>query len=150
MTAKLNKQRFYASLLILGACILLYRTLSMVLAEQAFEILLGWVLALLVTEFLIDLAWLLTSIAWLISADSKYSRWPLRLGAAAIIFHAIRVLVYVLGRTGPWLNFDVKPEQREAYEFEWFWVYFAAILATLGVVGVVVIWQLIRRKRKKK
>jgi hypothetical protein len=49
------------------------------------------------------------------------------LGAAAAILHAIRVLIYMLGRTGPWVNFDEKPGHRDSYTFEWFWVYFAAI-----------------------
>ena len=64
-----------------------------------------------------------------------------------MILHAIRVLIYVLGRTGPWENLDVKPEQQDTYTFEWFWVDFAAVLAILGVLGVVVIWRL-RAKRR--
>ena len=129
-----------------GASVLLYRTLSMVFAEQAFEILVWWVIALLIAEFLIDLACLLSTIPWLIRGDSFFARWPLRLGATAAILHAIRVLIYVLGRTGPWINFDVKPDQREAYSFDWFWVYFAAILSILGVAGVIVIWRIIRHR----
>ena len=121
----------------------------MVFVEQALEILLPWVVALLIAEFSIDLGCFLSSIPWLLHAENKYARLPLRFGAAAAILHAFRVLIYVLGRTGPWFNFDVKPEHRAAYEIEWFWVYFAAILAVLGVIGVIVIWQLIKHKRKQ-
>lgn len=85
----------------------------------------------------------------MISNRREHARLPLRLIAAAVILHAIRVLVYVLGRTGPWVNFDVKPEYHEVYTFEWFWVYFAAILAFLGVAGVIIVWRIIRYRRKQ-
>lgn len=133
----------------LGAGILLYRTLSMMLVEHAFEILVSWVIALLIAEFLIDLGCFLSSLRWLVSNERAKARLALRLGAAAAILHAIRVLIFVLGRTGPWVNFDVKPGYRESYSFDWFWVYFAAILSIMGIAGVIVIWQLIRHRRKK-
>jgi len=149
MKTLISNQRIYALLMILGAGILLFRTLRMMLIEGAFEILLIWVIFLLLAEFLIDLACLLSSIGWFINNKLGKARLPLRLGAAAAFLHAIRVLVYVLGRTGPWVNFDVKPEYRDSYTFEWFWVYFAATLAILGIVGVIVIWQIIQYNRKK-
>lgn len=121
----------------------------MVLIENAFNILVFWVFTLLIAEFLIDLSCVLSSIRWFISNNSIKARLPLRLGASAAILHAIRVLIYVLGRTGPWINFDVKQEYHDSYTFKWFWVYFAAILSILGIVGVIVIWQIIRYKRKQ-
>lgn len=144
-----SKQRIYALLLMLGASILLFRTIRMMTVEQAFDILVPWVIALLIAEFLIDLGCFLSSARWMISGRREHARLPLRLIAAAVILHAIRVLVYVLGRTGPWVNFDVKPEYHEEYTFEWFWVYFAAILSVLGVTGVVIVWQIIRYRRKQ-
>ena len=143
----MSRQRIYASLLFLGACILLYRTLSMMLLEDAFVLLVPWVIALLIAEFLLDLGWLVCSIRWLILNRWEKAGCALRLAAAAIILHAFRVLVYVLGRTGPWINFDVRPEHRAAYAFEWFWVYFAAILSLLGVAGVLIIWRIILRNK---
>jgi hypothetical protein len=131
----------------LGASIIIFRTIRMMAVEQAFDILVPWVIALLIAEFLIDLSCFLSSARWMISNKLEYARLPLRLGAAAAILHAIRVLVYVLGRTGPWVNFDVKPEYHAEYTFEWFWVYFAAILAFLGVAGVIIIWRIIRYRR---
>ena len=83
---------------------------------------------------------MITSIRWFILNERTKATIPSRLGAAASILHAIRVLIYVLGRTGPWLNFDVKPEYQDSYTFEWFWAYFAAILSIFGVLGVIVIW----------
>lgn len=144
-----SKQRIYAILLILGASILLFRTVRMMLVEEALEILVTWVIGLLISEFLIDLFCVISSIRWFILNDRLKATIPLWLGAAATILHAIRVLIYVIGRVGPWINFDVKPEYRESYTFSWFWVYFAAILSILGVMGVIVIWQIIRNKERK-
>ena len=147
MNPRASKQRVYASLMILGSGILLYLTLRMMVFDEAFNILVFWVILLLITEFLIDLSCVICSIRWWISDDTSKANPALRLGAAAALFHALRVLVYVLGRTGPWINFDVKPEHHAAYKFDWFWVYFAASLAILGVLGVVVIWLITRHKR---
>lgn len=149
MKSKYPKQRIYAVLMILGAGILLFRTIRMLLVENALNILVLWVSILLIAEFLIDLGCVLWSVRWLITGKSVHARLPLWLGATATILHAIRVLIYVLGRTGPWVNFDVKSEYRDSYTFEWLWVYFAGILSILGIIGVIVIWQIIRIKRKK-
>ena len=149
MKTWISKQRLYGLFLMLGASIFLFRTIRMMTIEQAFELLVPWVIALLLAEFLIDLLCFSTSLIWFISNTRERARLPLRLIAAAVILHAFRVLVYVLGRTGPWVNFDVKPEHHDTYTFEWFWVYFAATLAVLGVIGVIVIWQLIRHNRRR-
>lgn len=149
MKSWFSKHRAYALLLMLGAGIFLFRTIRMMAVEQAFDILVPWVIALLIAEFLIDLGSFIASLMWFISRNGIRERLALRLITAAVILHAIRVLIYVLGRTGPWHNFDVKPEHHESYTFEWFWVYFAATLSVLGVLGVVVIWQIIRYKRKQ-
>lgn len=140
MTATL-KQRTFALLLILGASILLWRTIQLLFFEQGLEILTFWVIWMTIAESVIDVSCIIGSVKWLITNEYHNATIPLRLGAAAAIFHAIRVLVYVLGRTGPWVNFDVKPVYHSTYAFEWFWVWFAATLSILGVVGVIVIWQ---------
>ena len=106
---------------------------------------------LLVAEFLLDLGWLAGSVAWLIRNDTGRPRITLRLAAAAIILHAIRVYIFVLGRTGPWIDFDVRSGHLADHSESWTWtgVYFAGIMATLGVIGVVVVWYLIRRAGNK-
>jgi len=142
-----SKQRIYAFLLILGASILLFRTLRLLFFEQGLEILVLWVIILTILESIIDSCCIIGSLRWLISNDALKATFPLRLGAVAAILHAIRVLIYVLGRTGPWVNFDVKPIYRSSYSFDWFWVWFAAILSVLGVIGVIVIWRLRRRSK---
>ncbi len=149
MVREASRQRFYASLLALGACILIYRTVTLI-TQGALNILALWVSILLFMEMLIDISCFLTTIPWWVSKDSSRAGTPLRLGAAAALFHAFRVLVFVVGRTGPWKNFDVRPEKIEAHADTWTWagVYFAAIMAGLGVIGVIVIWILIRRTYK--
>jgi hypothetical protein len=146
-----SKQRLYASLLILGACILLFRTITM-LSEGDINVLVVWVSVLLIAELLIDLSCLVSSIIWWIVNDASKDKLPLRFGAAAALLHAVRVLIFIMGRVGPWFDFDVRPEQRALHSsrWSWGWVYFAAIMSILGVVGVIVIWQFRRRARKNK
>lgn len=144
------RQRTGAALMILGAGILLFRTLSMLLWEHALEMLAAWAVVLLFVELALDAACLIASAVWFIAGTAGRSGPALRLGAAATLLHALRVLVYVLGRTGPLLNFDVKPEYQAAAETDWFWVGFAAVLAALGVAGVVAVWLVRRRSRKSR
>jgi hypothetical protein len=145
-----SRQRLYASLLALGACILLFRTTTM-LVQGNLKVLMLWVSILLFAEMLLDVSCLLGSGRWWFYNDRSKAGIPLRLGAAAAILHAIRVLVFVMGRVGPWIDFDVRPEQRAMHDARWTWtgVYIAAILSVLGIIGVIVIWTLIRRARKK-
>lgn len=150
MSFNLSKQRLYASLLILGASILLFRTIMM-LSQGALEVLVLWVSALLIAEMLLDAACLLSSIRWWITNDKNNDRIPLRLGAAAAILHAVRVLIFVLGRIGPWIDFDVRPVHRALHAARWSWegLYFAAIMSVLGVIGVLIIWTFRRRSKKR-
>jgi hypothetical protein len=150
MGITVSRQRLFAALLALGASILLYRTVTMIF-QGAMGVLVLWVSILLVAELLLDASCLLSSIVWYIANDRNRARLPLRLGAAAAILHASRVLIFVIGRVGPWINFDVQPEQRALHDARWTWtgVWFAAVMATLGIIGVIVIWILIRRARKK-
>jgi hypothetical protein len=106
-----SRQRLYAALLGAGACILLFRT-TLMIAQGYLGILLPWVAGLLLVELALDLGCLLVSIRWWVAGDKARARLPLRLGAGATILHAVRVLIYALGRTAPLLNFDVRPERR--------------------------------------
>ena len=144
-----SRQRIYASLLALGAGFLLYRTITLI-SQGALDIFVIWVSLLLIAELLLDLSCLLSSLRWWIHNDRDQARIALRLGAAVTILHALRVLVFVIGRMGPWINFDVRPEHiaSHAETWSWFGVYFAAIMAVLGVIGVIIIWLLIRRAKK--
>lgn len=66
---------------------------------------------------------------------------------AATFLHAGRVLVFVLGRTGPWVDFDVRPEKRADHRERWTWgqVVFAGVMSVFGVVGALAIWRARRR-----
>gem|GEM_PF-2217641 len=150
MRIRNSRQRFYASLLSVGAAFLLFRTFSMMLAGQAFKIFVPWVSALLVAESLLDLACLIGSVRWIITPKYRMASVALRLCVAVIVLHAVRVLVYVLGRTGPWINFDMKPIYRAYYVADLFWVYFAGIGSALSLLAVVVVWQIWKRVRMKK
>ena len=143
-----NRNRLYASLLILGAGILLYRTISMVF-HGALTILVLWVSALLLLELVIDLLCIVFSMWWWWNQGA--GRWPLRFGAMATVLHALRVLIFVLGRTGPLENFDVRPEHAVSHAERWTWgqVYFAATLSILGVIGLLVIWLFVRKARRR-
>jgi len=141
------KTRYYAAFLFLGACILLTRTIQMV-SEGALEMLMPWVSLLLMFELAIDLAWLFQAANWWISPDRQKIKKTLNLAAAAIILHAIRVHVFVMGRYGPWIDFDHKPEYRPLLYSEWGWLYFAAGMSVLGVIGVIVVWSIRHRLKK--
>jgi hypothetical protein len=119
----------------------------MMLSQGDLVILIAWASALLIAEMLVDAACLMNSIRWWIADDKNYDSLPLRLGAAAAIVHAFRVLIFVLGRIGPWIDFDVRPVHRALHYTRWNMgqVYFAAIISILGLIGVLIIWTLRRR-----
>ena len=70
MTQVSSKQRLYASLLFLGACILLFQTITMIVHGDL-RILVFWVSVLLITELLIDLGCSIFSVLWWISNDAS-------------------------------------------------------------------------------
>ena len=144
-----SRQRLYASLLILGTCVLLFLTVMM-LAQGSMTVLVLWVSGLLVAECVLDVTTLLGSLRWWVTRAEGHARFPLRTGAAAVILHAVRVLIFVLGRVGPWIDFDVRPEHRalHATRWSWGWLYFAAVMSVLGVLGVLIIWKYRRRGNK--
>ncbi len=147
MRQNFSNQRLYALLFILGACVLLSRTVIM-LAQGSLGVLVWWVSILLIVEMLLDAGWLLGAMGWFIANNETWSHTPLRLAAAAIILHAVRVYIFVLSRVGPWMDFDVRPDMRALHHTRWTWsgVWFALIMATLGVIGVIVVWAIRRRK----
>jgi hypothetical protein len=144
----MKRQKLYSSLLILGASILLFRTIRLLTVENGWEVLAGWVIILTFIEMAIDLFCINFSFKWLFNNNLKSRKYALRLGASAAIFHAFRVFIYLIGRIGPWYNFDVKPQFRSSHDVDMFWVYFAVTLSVLGILGVIVIW--IKTKNRKR
>jgi hypothetical protein len=145
----MNKQKLYPLVLILGASILLFRTIRLLTVENGWVTLAGWVVVLTFIEMAIDTLCIVYSFRWLYRNSKKSKSIALQLGAAAAIFHAFRVLIYVVGRVGPWINFDVKPEFRSSHHVDLFWVYFAAILSVLGIIAVITIWIMTKRSVHK-
>lgn len=145
----MTKQRIYALLLTLGSSFLLYRTIAL-LFDGILMWATWWISVLLFVELLIDLGCVISSIWWFITNDRSKDKLPLRLGTAVALFHALRVLIFVLGRTGQWINFDVKPEYYALYNERWSWgeVYFASVMSVLGIIVVIVIWRIRVRNRK--
>ncbi|MGI9544160.1 MAG: hypothetical protein ACR2MX_12955 [Cyclobacteriaceae bacterium] len=145
-----SSQRLYAFLLILGAGILLFHTLRLI-SLGYLEIFVLWVAVLLVLELLVDLGCIISSIRWWITNNKNKDHLPLQLGAAAAIVHVFRVLIYVVGRVGPWINLDIRPEYWETPHIHWSWaeVYFAASMSVLGVIGVIIIWRFRLRAQKE-
>lgn len=125
-----------------GAGILLYRTIAL-LAGGARSVLKGWVVMLTVIEMMVDIVTIIGAARWWLSRSPRHAHLPLRAGATATLLHTARVLVFVLGRTGPWVDFDVRPEHRADHRERWTWpgVVFAGVMSVLGVVGVVVSWR---------
>lgn len=148
MEAKEHRRtRIFAGLLVFGAAILLFRTISM-LTQDALRFLVWWVGGLLILEMLLDGASMAFSIRWIIRPTKKGP--VLRFAAAATLLHAFRVLIFVLGRTGPWYDFDVVPAERAFHQERWTWgqVWFASVLSILGVMAVIWIWRRLARLRK--
>ena len=145
----MKKQKIYPLLLILGASILLSRTIILLTIENGWVKLATWVIIFTFIEMIIDILCVVFSIKWLLFNSNISKTLSLRFGASAAIFHAFRVLIYVLGRTSPWINFDLKPEFRSLQNVVIFWVYFPAILSILGISGVFIIWRIIKKKNKE-
>lgn len=141
-----RSRRCGPGLLIAGACVLLYRTVAL-LAGEARAVLKRWVVALTVIEMIVDVVTVIAAARWWRTRAPAHSRLPMRAGAVATVVHAGRVLVFVLGRTGPLADFDVRPERRADHRERWSWaqVVVAGVLSTLGLIGVVAIWRVRRR-----
>ena len=142
--APIKSARIGPALLFGGAAILVYRTVA--LLSGARSVLKRWVVALTIVEMAVDIATMFAAMRWWVTRDPHHSRPAMRFGAAATLLHAMRVSVFVLGRTGPWRDFDVRPEHRPDHDQRWTWggVIFAGVMSALGVFGVGVIWQLRR------
>jgi hypothetical protein len=137
-----SRQRLYATLVFLGAGFLFLRTIKM-MTQDALVWMVSWVAALLIAESLLDATILLGAVRWWMTQAEDHARFPLRATAAAVFLHAVRVLVYALGRLGPWIDFDIRPEHRPVYSSRGSlgWVYFASIMSVLGILGVIIVWR---------
>jgi hypothetical protein len=140
-----TSSRLGPSLLVMGAGILLYRSIALLVAGAG-QVLKRWVVGLTLAEMLVDVITIAKSACWWLTGDPRHARAAMRAGAAATVLHAVRVAVFVLGRTGPWKDFDVRPDKRVDHDQRWTWtqVVLAGVLSVMGLVGVVVV----RRTRR--
>jgi hypothetical protein len=153
MAAKMKRRqdRIIALLLFLGAGFLLFRTISM-LSNGALETLVPWVVALLMLELIIDAIALVACLAWAIGGNLEQMLAVIRVTAAVIVVHAVRVGIFVLGRTGPWEDFDVKAAARADHAAHWTWgeVYFAGTMSAISVVALIAFLLYWRRRHPEK
>ncbi|MCX2720397.1 hypothetical protein [Lentiprolixibacter aurantiacus] len=143
------RQRLYASLLITATGILLIRTWHMVMEEQNFEILVGWVYGLLILEFMLSIGCLLAALRWFVLSKWQYASTAMKLGVWAVMLHAIRVIILVSARNDLWKNFDLLPEYRPSYTIDQFWLYFSIGFAVVALTGVYIVWRLWLRVKGK-
>lgn len=148
-----KRNRIYAALLMTGASVVAYRAVSMI-ANGYLSILVPWVAASIVLELCVDVACFLTCIPWMISGDSNRDSVPLQIGALSTIVHAVRVLVFAMGRCDTrWKNFDVRVEHRAVQEGRGnlAQVYFASFMSLASLVVLVKIqrWRANNLKREK-
>jgi hypothetical protein len=143
-----SQSRMVATLLFLGAAFLLYRTLAM-LAGGAIHVFVPWVVVLLFLELALDALTLGMCLLWGITLSIRHGMLVFRLTAAVVMVHAMRVLIFVLGRTGPWVDFDVQSLARAGHAARWSWfgVWFAGTMSVLSLIVLIVAWLYLRRRR---
>ena len=149
MKSGISKHYVYSILLAIGAGFLLIRTIALI-SQNVLSTATPWVAALLIVEMIIDASCLFYCIVWTFNNTPKNIRIVLRLGTAIVFVHAVRVLVFVMGRLERWYNFDVRPEYHAHHEETWTWgeVYFAATMSILSIIAVIIIWQIRLKQRK--
>lgn len=127
-----------------GISILLVRAIAIVSGSR--QVLRQWVIGLAALELVLDAATLAASVRWGLTNLRRHRQLPLRLAAAATILHAVRVVVFVLGRSPRLKDFDVRPEHRADHDRRWSWsqVVFASVMSVLGIIGVLVVRRRIR------
>lgn len=144
-----DRTRLYSVLLFLGAGFLAFRALTLI-AEGAHVINVGWVTALLYLELALAVSVMAATVPWFAGKTARAESLALRLAAGVTVLHSVRVLIFVLGRTGPWTDFDVRPEERAAHAARWSWgeVWFAGAMSVLSLVVLALIWRERRRMRR--
>lgn len=140
------RTRMAAAGVVAGSGFLLARTIIL-MTGGALRTYAGWAAALLGVEFVVDAATVVASGVWFVTRQVHHRTLALRGVAVMILVHALRVLVFVLGRTGPWVNFDVRAQHRAEYATTWRWsdVWLAGTGAALSLVVLAVVWR--RRHR---
>ena len=124
-----------------GAAFMLWRTIVLISAGTL-GVYVPWVGGLLVVEAAVDSMTLGLAVLWLVTGRSSHQKMTLRATVAVVLVHALRVSIFVLGRTGPWIDFDIRPEERVRYAESWSWtgVVIAGGLAALSICALLAVW----------
>ncbi len=141
-----GRRRLYAAALFLGGGVLLVRAVTL-FVQDAPSRWVPWVGASLYVESAAIVIALVTLVQWFITPDDRHTSTVFTATAALVVVHAFRVAVFALGRTGPWVDFDVRPEFRADHADTWTWVevYFASGAALLSLIITVLVWRQRRR-----
>lgn len=137
-----GRRRLYAAALFLGGSVLLVRAITL-FAEDAPARWVPWVGVSLYVESAAIVVALAAIARWFITPDDRRTSTAFWATAALVVVHAFRVAVFALGRTGPWVDFDVRPEFRAVHGDTWTWaeVYFASSAALLSLIITIAVWR---------
>jgi hypothetical protein len=143
-----TKKRIYAYLLFLGASILLFRTIRLAFLENGLEKLLFIPILLLFIELASDGICIIASFLWSCKLKKTIGSIALRSGAFSTVLHLQRVVIFALGRSKYFKDFDIKPEYRNLHEIDAFWVIFALTLSIMGIIGLLIVSCIVMKKTK--
>jgi hypothetical protein len=140
--------RALAAALMLGAPILVYRAVYLIGAGHAARYVV-WLQVLTWVELLLAVSISIVALVWLVSGARAWCGLTLRLTAAIILLHAFRVAIFVIGRIGPLIDVDLRPEERPLDPASWdwshIWIAGGLTVASLLVLAGALIWH--RRMR---
>ena len=138
------RSRLLAGFLLIGGAFLFYRAAFLIWVGHAARYVF-WLRGLTFVELALAAVIVATAAIWLAGGSAAWRRRTLQLTAALIVLHALRVAVFALARTGPWIDFDVRPEHRPVDPATWSWVevWFASGMAGLSLIVLlaVLVWR---------
>lgn len=137
-----SRRRVYAVALLLGGAVLLVRAITL-FSQGAIARWTPWVGFSLWVETTVIVIALTTLVLWLVDPSDRRTTAALVVTTVLVLVHAFRVAVFALGRTGPWVDFDVRPEFRADHGALWTWgeVWFASGAALVSLVVTMVVWR---------
>ena len=146
LTAASGRRRLYAVALFAGGSVLMFRAVTL-FSQDAPARWVPWVGFTLYVETGVIVIALVTIVVWFVDPNDRRTTAAFWATAMLVLVHAFRVAIFALGRTGPWFDFDVRPEFRANHSELWTWgeVYFASAAALLSLAITFVVWR--RRSR---
>ena len=140
--------RVWPILLMAGGAILVTRAMVLI-GGGSTERFVSWLAFLTWVELALAVAACASAAVWAWRPEPANVTRTLKVAASLTLLHAIRVAVFVVGRIGPFRDFDVRPEWRADHAGTWTWgeVWFAGLAAALSLVVLVAVWRYRRAKR---